>query len=462
MLAVLALVRARRSVLALVGLGASLAAAFFVRYESLAIIGASAVALLVLFVRWPLPLRRRALRREWEALEGRLLAVLAPPLYAVLFWMLVNWLIMGDPLYFQRSLFSLISAPDVARNVGPDHPLWEAWGSLPITAAYALKRTAQVNVAFPLLAALSLGIAVRQRDRQLLALVVVTGSVFAFTAFQVFQGSLPGYLRYWASATPFAVVLAGGCAAALGRSPERWRGLARAWPCAVALFLLLGVAVNVTQLADPSAGLDEQRLAANLRRDPQQDAALRRADFYWIRTQDAATLAAYLDELSAAGLTLVDTETSFAALLRARHPERLMITSDRDFPTALRDPRGKVRYIVIADPRVAEDRDLLNQRFPTLYDGGLPWARFRGEVAGVIQQRRVYEIDPPGVEPAFPAVDDLRAANPNIEEQMATWKAERRMRNQTPVGWLAFRRHVQAIGGPDPGDLGPAAFYQDR
>jgi len=178
--AILALLRVSGSDLSLALIGLALVACFFVRYEALGFMAGFALVL-VLMQEWAprrgggegtlrmfmqrLPggsmiVRWWPDRRDRVALEGRLLAVLAPSLYGIVFWMLVNWMIMGDPLYFQRSEFSLAAAPDVARNLGASHPLWTAMYSIPITAQYAIKRLSQVQAVILPLIGLTLGLAV--------------------------------------------------------------------------------------------------------------------------------------------------------------------------------------------------------------------------------------------------------------------------------------------------------------
>jgi hypothetical protein len=50
---------------------------------------------------------------------------------------------------------------------------------------------------------------------------------------------------------------------------------------------------------------------------------------------------------------------------------------------------------------------------------------------------------------------ELRQANDQIETQLRGWMALRRERGEDPQDWAAFRRHVMAIGGPDPGESAP-------
>jgi hypothetical protein len=200
---------------------------------------------------------------------------------------------------------------------------------------------------------------------------------------------LPPFLRYWSYATPFAVVLAGACAATLRGLRNRWSGI---FCGGVAILFGLAAVVYGLSLSDESASFDERRLGARLRGDLQTDRHLTSADFWWIRGQDSRLLAPVLDELSANGLVLFDVETGYPSILRAKHPERLVINPDRDFESILQYPEVHLRYIALTDPNFGRARDLVNQNFPSLYEHGAPWARLVGEVEGTIQPWRIYEI----------------------------------------------------------------------
>ena len=64
------------------------------RYETVALVAAAAVVILARVAR----LRERSFR------PATLLVFLIPPLYTMGLWVLGNWLIMGDPVYFLRAL----------------------------------------------------------------------------------------------------------------------------------------------------------------------------------------------------------------------------------------------------------------------------------------------------------------------------------------------------------------------
>ena len=57
-------------------------------------------------------------------------------------------------------------------------------------------------------------------------------------------------------------------------------------------------------------------------------------------------------------------------------------------------------------------------------------------------------------------LEELRAGNEAIEEQMQEWKRQRFAAGENPMDWVAFRQHVQQLGAADPGELAPDEFYR--
>lgn len=45
----------------------------------------------------------------------------------------------------------------------------------------------------------------------------------------------------------------------------------------------------------------------------------------------------------------------------------------------------------------------------------------------------------------------LKVVNPNLMSQMYGWQLERQANGESPYDWAAFRKHLIAIGAPDPG-----------
>ncbi len=409
MLAVLFFLSVTTEVLAPAALGLSLAGAFFVRYEVLSTTAAVALALLV--QRWALPEARsargaglsgrlsRLVRQDWAVLEGLLLTALAPICYAIGLWLLANWMIMGTPLFFADSAYSLAKAPDVPLNNGPTYALHAQIHSPLLSLGYALWRLFEVNLTLLVVAVPVFLLAVRKGDRRVLGLLIIVFGTFALPTYEVYKGTLPGYMRYWSLTTPFAVVVAGALIAFLATMGRRWAPLAR---YAVAALLFLSAGVNVVALAGEGLNSgDEHRLGNHLIGNVQADNGphgLLQADFNYQKHHDGEILAPLLDRYSAHGLTMIDTETGFSAILFTHHPERLAISSDRDFRAILANPRRYLRYIFVTDPRIGKERDIVNQHFggeahPLLYDGKLPWTREVSHTTNAIESWKVFAVE---------------------------------------------------------------------
>jgi len=422
MLVVLAFLSVTTDVLAPAALGLSLAAAFFVRYEVLSTTAAVVAALLV--QRWALPEARavmtarsqagltgvlsRLVRQDWPTLEARLLTVLAPIGYAIALWLLANWIIMGDPLYFKDSVFSLDKAPDVPINNGPAFPLHAQIHAPLLTLGYALWRMLEVNPTLPIISIPALVLALRTGNRRLLGLLIIVFGTLALPTYEVYNGTLPYYMRYWSLTTPFALVIGAGLVDQLARGDSAGLRWARPTRNAVALLLALSVGANLAALArDQLNGFDERFMGALLTGESRQAAAMQTAGLDYRERHDGLLVASLLDRYSAYGLTLIDTDRGFSPILYARHPERLVIAPNRDFPQILADPRRYLSYIVVTDPHLAQQRDLVNRRYggpsgDALFDGQVPWTREVARSTNTIEPWRVFAVQsrdgawPPG------------------------------------------------------------------
>ncbi|MDK2979710.1 MAG: hypothetical protein PWQ55_57 [Chloroflexota bacterium] len=355
--------------------GVGLAAGFLVRYEALALILGVAIALVLVY--WPES-------GEWrDEMEGRLLSVLVPPAYAVAIWLFLNWIVMDSPLYFLQSEYSLANATDIASNAGVTHPLFLAWHNIFYTMSYAIERLAQQNIAFLVGALVAILAAFVTRNRKMIGLLFILISVPAFTAYQVFSGSLATWLRYWFYAIPYGALLIGMLYRML---QGRWRNLL------VGLLVVLfvaGIPISVTTMyTDVNTGGDMQRLGAYLL-NPAVEPERRANDSYYTFRHDAPILAAKVDEVSQEGLVMVDANKSYYVILASQYPQRLMITNDTDFAAALQYPQGKVAYIL-----VPEENNVFSRTYPGIYDGAYDWAQLVYEFPDTMTHYRLFKIAP--------------------------------------------------------------------
>ncbi|MCC6179100.1 MAG: hypothetical protein IT305_27635 [Chloroflexi bacterium] len=56
-------------------------------------------------------------------------------------------------------------------------------------------------------------------------------------------------------------------------------------------------------------------------------------------------------------------------------------------------------------------------------------------------------------------IADLAVDNPNLEQVMRDWQAERHQKGESPFDWQTFRATVGYVGLADPGADPPNEFY---
>ena len=353
--------------------GAGLAMAFLVRYESLGVMAGVAVAVFILF--WSDITTARL------ELEGKLLAVLVPPAYVVAVWMFLNWIVMDNPFYFVSSEYSLSTAVDTAKISGLDHALYLAWGNIFYTAAYTLKRLFQQNLSYVMGALVMTFASVIRKNRKMIGLLIILLDIPIFTAGLAFIGTLPTWFRYWIYVVPFgAIIIAANYTLLKGIWRDILTGL---------LLILFALSIPFSLYAmhtDSTIEFDLQRLSTYIIA-PDDEPAMRADDGYYIFYHDGPILAEKIDEFSEKGLVMMDAAKSHFVLIEVEHPERLMITNDRDFQDTLLDPRGKVDYIL-----VPEENNIFTRNFPGIYDGAYEWAQLVYDFQDTMNNYRLFKI----------------------------------------------------------------------
>ncbi|HBO33622.1 MAG TPA: hypothetical protein DD636_02610 [Anaerolineaceae bacterium] len=358
--------------------GLSLCAAFYVRYEALAMV--VGVALAVIVHLWKQS-------TGWkEKTEGWLISILLPAVYGIVMWVFFNWSLMGDPLYFLRSVFSLSNAPDIAKIAGLTHPYYLAWGNFVEAIKVGVVRSFQQCPAYPIMTALAFISIIWHRNRKGFGLFIVIVSITSFTILQVYMGSLANWMRYWFYAAPFALVMAGIIRENL---EHKWR--LPFYLLLITLFIA-GTPLSLQAMRDPQAGGDEQRLSA-LILAPVEESELRENDGYWAYTNDAPIIAEVVDRFSEDGMVLVDASSGFSVIMAAEYPQRLVISNDTDYFQILANPIATVGYILVLDPETQGTVNTVNLTYPTLFESGASWATLvwdSGEQT--INHWRIYEV----------------------------------------------------------------------
>lgn len=393
----------RGSVLHLAVLGGALGLAYLTRYEA-AFAAATAIALVGLtsFLRASGPVRERLLLAIADVL-----VVVTPFLAAFVGFAFASWIVVGTPFATFASVYGNSSQVEVMREVLRERTGFGTAAAIPFVRDQILG----LQPALPLVLALAALVGVWRRDLRILAPLALFGGVLVFAVVAFLGGGTFGSLRFYISVIPLVAVLA---ALVLARTRPSGHGILdarRAWrlrlprhvpderdaepprrsgagPRAVAGLLAIALTGSLA-IAVPSAYATRVHPKLGDGRAQQGLMNLRRAEISedvvrWLDRQELPR-----------GSVLLDVATGFRVMLQSRRPQQFVITPDRDFPAALKNPAAHgVRYLVVPTNVILDQLDALNRAYPELYDTGAGIGRLVYEASRPDDswRYRIYEV----------------------------------------------------------------------
>ncbi|MCO7174816.1 ArnT family glycosyltransferase [Sporolactobacillus kofuensis] len=352
----------KRSVASMIMIGFALALAFLTRYES--ILFGAALALSLLIIIWSKRNKEEAAvygitytYNKWEASEW---LALLPVIYTGIIWIVLNWVIMGDGLFFLRSNYSnLAQSEGLSKNptIGP------VIGHYGATLLFVLERS--IPFLLPLLTILMIRI-IRRRvfSAGFLCLILLVLSIPVMQIYMLDKGASYGWLRFFVY--PFVITLA-WLPYELQKLKEQAKHLYILGGC-VTLILLsasayaTGYAMNNERLAP------EEYQAIHYNQSPT-----------YFSNRLSLHIADDLDQLlhkhKHASL-LVDSFNGFQIILDMKQTNQLIITSDLDFKKKLNNPvKEKVTYILIPKPEGVATLNAVNEHYKNFYYKGADFAK---------------------------------------------------------------------------------------
>ncbi|MFA7249262.1 MAG: hypothetical protein WC273_06455 [Dehalococcoidia bacterium] len=331
----------------------ALSGAIWTRYESLALVGAMAIALTLYEVAYDdehEPVQRA---------EAVLLTALAAPVLSFALWLFFNWLIQNDPLFFLNSTYGPTAQLKLSLNSGGAE-ISRASHSLFWATVFGAERLFLLSPAFiPLTAVLS-GFAVWKRDYRLIGILGLGGCLPVFSIYQLGTGGSFGWLRFFIYAQPLTLVFGTALVGSFRRSVRQrvYAGLLAA--------MLVAIPTTIYGLSQGTIGLEEYPVLRKM-----IDPAYRDAESE--RRIAAQQIAGFIDALPPDQLVYVETFVSYRVAVLVRHRARLVITNDQNSGEVLDDPIDRLDYILVPHPGGASDLGELAQRFPGIYEFGEPW-----------------------------------------------------------------------------------------
>jgi len=386
----------------LVAGGVALAFAYLARNEAaMAAASAGLVVFAVAASRADGPNRRQVLAGLSEGV-----VFLAPFVTVFVGWAAVSWLIVGHP-------FEQFSS-----QYGNSSQLKVLGDSVRVASPVRFVVTDVVALApvLPVLVALAVLRIVRTRDLRPLAPLAVLGGVLAFAILGFLAGKTAPWWRYFISAVPLSILMAGSLLSSRARRPtacvrpgtrrsaavSRWGSIGTT----LAIFVATASTVPATAMSLDSPGIGREEMSqigfilydsrALTRIEQLQEGKYRRV----------VKMARFLDDLHLPnGSILVDTFSPCIPpmILASRHPAKFVITNDRDFQPVLADPVAfHAPYLLVPEAGTGYGSlDAINRAYPTLYATGAGFATLvrQLDLPGCASFR-LYHIDD-GSQPTF-------------------------------------------------------------
>lgn len=311
------------------------------RYEALAVlVVVSAAAAL------------RMRRQRWVM---TFVTAIFPGAFAFAVWLIVNKIIQGDWFFWLHALQGTADPGEGGRFIPAERTLISG-------ARFAVARSLAMSPQIFLLTPLALWVLLRRRRIEGVAILLGAFSLPAAIAVEIAKSSTYGNARYFVPLSLFAAMLGMWLLARLKRL--------RAPAGAGLVVLLVAGAASATLYESGANHANVESEYVVFSRVLGRTAEGREDERYRPQVLTWRKLARDLDaELKRSQLVLADVSVSFPAIAYTRHPDRWVISSDRDFEPILADPVGRVDWLVVSSVRSGELGSQLQRALTPVQEG---------------------------------------------------------------------------------------------
>ena len=303
-------------------------------------------------------------------IEANLLAYLVPVIYIAFLWVFFNWQFMGDALYFLRSEYSNVY---ITRHMANNPQVLALQSSWAFTFRYLLLELSALSSLFLALVPLAIFQSLRRRDVALVGLLLLSLVIPFFQLVMYRGGQTFGFLRFYMSVQPTALLLA----AYLLRE---WRGWARRVLLAM---VVVGLASGAWVSFQAMQRTEDKDFAAALMNPSAK------IDNY---ADDHAVGVVLRQRFTDEPVLILTDSRAEEVVLFSQMPKRFILPSDLDFEQALAEPTVHADYILIG-PHTGEEREFhaVHERYPNLYDHGGEGLRLDSQIGEFRLYRSVYQ-----------------------------------------------------------------------
>jgi hypothetical protein len=332
----------------LVWIGIALALAFLTRYEAIPF--AFAIFLVVAFLMIRKKRQNGNAKTIWGFFEGTSIVIFLPIAASIVIWILLNWVIMDDPLYFLTSEYSNATQSEENLPTAIRTIVGDFWGIL----VFVVKK------AFVFLPFTIAVLIIRYLKKQLISwetlmFLMLVISIPCFQYLMLFMGSSFGWLRFFMYPLPIAMAWL----------PYEFKKENTLKPisdkimviiCCAALILSSGL--TSIYLNNPDIASEEHN--AFITGDPE------------VKAQ--REIAEYIDMNQIDGIFLMDSFRTFYVILALDSTEDVITSCSYVFNDAVRNPwEFDVKYILTVTTDGLGSSDALNSYYPDLFENGADW-----------------------------------------------------------------------------------------
>ena len=295
-------------------------------------------------------------------LDGLILVF--PTILTIFILILSSWLITGIPFTQLQSSYSNVA---ILRAEGV-----HAGGIQLLT-----KQVIGLEALWPFLLAVCMGMALARRDSTIAVPIAIFTPVLGFETLSVLLGGTFQLVRYFIIIIPFT------CYLAILIWPRITSGFHLHLFTRIAIIsaLIFGSLVSLGTLQDQQIAPAESTIISQLLHQRLTPLQTSQATGFL----GARQVAAWLDKQHLpAGSVILDTVYGFAVIAASNNLGQFVSPSDRDFPILL-DALGsrKIRYAITVPNERRGTIDILNRRYPGIFDGCLPQTQLIMEITGV-------------------------------------------------------------------------------
>lgn len=327
---------------------------FFTRYEAIPFAVAVGICIIIhiLFdhkerIYW----LNNTFRERYFYIEGTMVLLYTPMAYGVLLWVIFNWVINGNPLYFLNSAYSNVSQSIFSRDFG------SCWDIL----FYEFERLIPFIPLFLLIIVLYI---CRRRvfTTDFAAVLILNLTLMVFHYWMLLSGSSFGWLRFFSYTLPISISFVPFL---LSETKLKHLNTVKA---AFAVTLVISGLLCAYALQDEDLAKEELNVTIS---------------------NEVYTMADYINEKLSEEIVLMDSFLTNGVILNVDNVDNLVVSSSLNFYECVADPVGQgINYLLVPDTSGVGNLDAINAAHPDIYSSGAEWCELEVEFDGF----RLYRV----------------------------------------------------------------------